>query len=410
MAEEIKFQERIKELRSERNMTQQQLGDLLGVTGQAVSKWETGLATPDIMLLPKVAKLFGCTIDSLFFGSDGTGSDDCKTMTRLDLAETKIENSNLRGVVMRDVVMDGAEIFDSRLNGMRIHHGGMANLSMRHLDLDGLSIGFSQMNGAIIHDLGGHTIPIRFAENDFKGSTIDRCDLAYAELTNCNLSGLRIIGSTLRDSWLLQPDTYDPLHMEDVDLHDSLITGSNLSGLRIVDCEIDGMTINGVSVKQLIDDKIQEDKRRISMVTVRKANETDLVQVAKLSELWVSENITYGLGANSEQLLRTYIGDYFWVAEADSQVIGYITGTVHVSNGLAVIEKGEHYLEVDEVYVHPAYRNENIGHMLVDRLLQTAEENRITRSIVYSATKQWQNIIGFYEKHGFTMWFVQMYR
>lgn len=252
MVEEIKFHERIKLLRSERNMTQHELGDLLGVTGQAVSKWETGLATPDITLLPKIAMLFNCTIDSLFFGGTGSDSQDSKTMTRMDFAEAKIECSNLRGFIMRDVVMDGAEIFDSRLNGMRIHHGGMANLSLRYLDLDGLSLGFSQMNGAVIHDLGGHTKPIRFAENDFKGSSIDRCDLANVELTNCNLSGLRIKGSTLKDSWLLQPENYEPVQIEDVDFHNSVITRSNLSGVRIEECLIDGLTINGVPVEQMI--------------------------------------------------------------------------------------------------------------------------------------------------------------
>lgn len=146
------------------------------------------------------------------------------------------------------------------------------------------------------------------------------------------------------------------------------------------------------------------------MVTVRKANETDVLKVVKLSELWVSECITYGLGPNSEELLRNNIGDYFWVAEINSEVVGYITGSVHESDGLAVIEKGERYLEVDEVYVHPEYRSENIGYLMVDKLLQTAEGNGITRSIVYSASKQWQKIVGFYEKHGFKMWFVQMYR
>ncbi len=113
VVDEIKFYEQIKKLRSERNMTQQEIGDLVGVIGQAVSKWETGLATPDIILLPKIAKLFSCTTDSLFFGRDVHISNDGKTMNRLDLAEAKIENSNLKGVVMRDVVMDGAEIFDS---------------------------------------------------------------------------------------------------------------------------------------------------------------------------------------------------------------------------------------------------------------------------------------------------------
>ncbi|WNQ13370.1 GNAT family N-acetyltransferase [Paenibacillus aurantius] len=123
-----------------------------------------------------------------------------------------------------------------------------------------------------------------------------------------------------------------------------------------------------------------------------------------------SESITYGLGVNTEGLLRKYIGDYFWVAEMDLKVVGYIMGTVHESDGLAVVEKGELYLEVDEVYVHPDFRSVNIGHALVDKLLQTAESNGITRSIVYSASKQWQKIVGFYEKHGFKMWFVQMYR
>ncbi|GMK37386.1 hypothetical protein PCCS19_04390 [Paenibacillus sp. CCS19] len=252
MVEEIKFHERIKTLRLERSMTQSELGELLGVTSQAVSKWETGIATPDISLLPKISKLFNCTIDSLFFGRIESIIQTKKTMMREDLEEAKIECSNLRGVIMRDVVMDGAEIFDSRLNGMRIHHGGMANLSLKHLDLDGLTLGFSQMNGAVIHDLGGHTTPIRFAENDFKYSTIDRCDLGNAELVNCNLSGMRIIGSKLQDSWLLQPEPYEPLHIEEVDFKDSVISNSNLDGVRINDCSIEGLIINGVPAGELL--------------------------------------------------------------------------------------------------------------------------------------------------------------
>lgn len=37
---------------------------------------------------------------------------------------------------------------------------------------------------------------------------------------------------------------------------------------------------------------------------------------------------------------------------------------------------------------------------MVDKLLEAAEGNGITRSVVYSATKQWHKIIGFNEKHG----------
>lgn len=48
------------------NLTQDALAQKLGVTNQAVSKWESGQACPDIQLLPKLADLFGITIDELF--------------------------------------------------------------------------------------------------------------------------------------------------------------------------------------------------------------------------------------------------------------------------------------------------------------------------------------------------------
>lgn len=146
------------------------------------------------------------------------------------------------------------------------------------------------------------------------------------------------------------------------------------------------------------------------MIMYRKAKEQDLPQVVKLSELWEAENATYGLRANSADLLKPFLGDYFWLAEKQGEIIGYITGSVQESEGLAVIEKGEKYLEIDEVYVLPDYRNRKVGHTLVDQLLQSAEAGGVTRSLVYSASKQWREIIGFYEKHGFKMWFVQMYR
>ncbi|MEJ9159419.1 helix-turn-helix transcriptional regulator, partial [Paenibacillus graminis] len=56
----------IRKLRDERNITQQQIADSLGVTFQAVSKWECGTTVPDITLLPEIAAYFSVTIDELF--------------------------------------------------------------------------------------------------------------------------------------------------------------------------------------------------------------------------------------------------------------------------------------------------------------------------------------------------------
>ncbi|MBQ2650758.1 MAG: helix-turn-helix domain-containing protein [Clostridia bacterium] len=56
----------IANLRREKGMTQEELAQAMGVTNQAVSKWESAQNCPDIQLLPQLADLFGVTIDSLF--------------------------------------------------------------------------------------------------------------------------------------------------------------------------------------------------------------------------------------------------------------------------------------------------------------------------------------------------------
>lgn len=55
----------IAELRKHKGVSQQQLADVLGVSYQAVSKWETGVTLPDIMLLPELARYFSVTVDQL---------------------------------------------------------------------------------------------------------------------------------------------------------------------------------------------------------------------------------------------------------------------------------------------------------------------------------------------------------
>lgn len=57
---------RIKELRKERGITQEQLAKSIGISFQAVSKWENNIALPDITLAPVLASYFGITMDELF--------------------------------------------------------------------------------------------------------------------------------------------------------------------------------------------------------------------------------------------------------------------------------------------------------------------------------------------------------
>lgn len=61
----INLTEKLKSLRAQRGISQEKLAQYLGVSFQAVSRWETGSACPDIALLPDIARFFGVTIDEL---------------------------------------------------------------------------------------------------------------------------------------------------------------------------------------------------------------------------------------------------------------------------------------------------------------------------------------------------------
>lgn len=57
---------KIKDLRKQRGITQEQLAGSVGVSFQAVSKWENNIALPDITLVPMLASYFGVSMDELF--------------------------------------------------------------------------------------------------------------------------------------------------------------------------------------------------------------------------------------------------------------------------------------------------------------------------------------------------------
>lgn len=55
----------IQQKRKEKELTQEELARLMGVSKSSVSKWETGQTYPDIYLLPELATFFNISIDSL---------------------------------------------------------------------------------------------------------------------------------------------------------------------------------------------------------------------------------------------------------------------------------------------------------------------------------------------------------
>ena len=73
---------KIYEKRKEKGLTQEALAEKLGVSAQAVSKWENGATCPDIALLPKLAKIFDVTVDALLSEEDEPVAYVAPTETR----------------------------------------------------------------------------------------------------------------------------------------------------------------------------------------------------------------------------------------------------------------------------------------------------------------------------------------
>lgn len=88
-----------KEKRLALNYTQGEIGDKLGISGAAVSKYEKELGYPDITLLPSIADLFQCSIDELFDRDKSVRiNDNKKDMDKLVFV---VEGSSAEGDKMK---------------------------------------------------------------------------------------------------------------------------------------------------------------------------------------------------------------------------------------------------------------------------------------------------------------------
>ena len=74
----IYFGKNLKEMRKERNLTQENIADLLGVSFQSVSKWERGESYPDITMLPVIASFFKVTVDELLGVNEAENEEKIK--------------------------------------------------------------------------------------------------------------------------------------------------------------------------------------------------------------------------------------------------------------------------------------------------------------------------------------------
>ncbi len=95
----LKLGENLKKFRLKRELTQEQLADILGVSAQAVSRWENGTTYPDITLLPTIAGYFEITLDELM------GMEDLKSEEQLKELIAKLDENGNKGLIYENILL-----------------------------------------------------------------------------------------------------------------------------------------------------------------------------------------------------------------------------------------------------------------------------------------------------------------
>lgn len=98
----------IAQLRKEKNLTQSQLGDILGVTNKTVSRWENGNYMPDIALLPELSRTLDVTINELICGRRIMDEKVFQATADANLLMTLEEGQQLRRKLSRADALVGA--------------------------------------------------------------------------------------------------------------------------------------------------------------------------------------------------------------------------------------------------------------------------------------------------------------
>lgn len=95
----LKLGENLKKFRLQRELTQEQLADVLGVSAQAVSRWENGTTYPDITLLPTIVSYFEITLDELM------GMENWRSEEQLKELLGQLEENGSKGLIYENILL-----------------------------------------------------------------------------------------------------------------------------------------------------------------------------------------------------------------------------------------------------------------------------------------------------------------
>lgn len=131
----IETANRLLQYRKKKNLSQEELAEKIGVSRQAVSKWERAEASPDTDNLIELAKIYGVTLDELISGSEDKKTGSRNTSESSDDSETCREHISFKnGIHVHSA--DGDKV-DIRLGNINVHD---KNGDKVHIGFDGIYI------------------------------------------------------------------------------------------------------------------------------------------------------------------------------------------------------------------------------------------------------------------------------
>src|SRR5215213_4547163 len=110
----------------------------------------------------------------------------------------------------------------------------------------------------------------------------------------------------------------------------------------------------------------------MEQVRIRACTADDIDGVIALERQWEQEEIAYGdfnpMSRKAYVTILERFPAYFLVAESGGQLVGYIHASSDREKWVEVIPEPEPYLEIEDIYVQPDFRDRDIGGALLERI------------------------------------------
>lgn len=156
---EITLGKRIALLRKEKELKQEELAEVLGISPQAVSKWKNDITCPDISLLPKLAKTLEVSVDELLSGK----SEPTAKMFPIE------ERKEIKDMILR-IVVNSADGDKVRVNIPMVLVQAAVEMGMEMPQISGndnlKNIDFSNVLALVKQGITGNLVEVESAEGD----------------------------------------------------------------------------------------------------------------------------------------------------------------------------------------------------------------------------------------------------